>query len=156
MIKIGHGFDSHKFKDGEFIILGGIKIPSKRAIVAHSDGDILIHALCDALLGAMGKGDLGSYFDSSKRFENISSLHFLKEVIKILNTEDYKIINIDATIITETPRISKYAQKIEKSLSKFLKIKEEQVNVKSKSNDNLGYIGRIEGIESHVVILIEK
>ena len=131
MIKIGHGFDSHKFKDGEFIILGGIKIPSKRAIVAHSDGDILIHALCDALLGAMGKGDLGSYFDSSKRFENISSLHFLKEVIKILNTEDYKIINIDATIIAETPRISKYAQKIEKSLSKFLKIKEEQVNVKS-------------------------
>jgi len=156
MIKIGHGFDSHKFKDGEFIILGGIKIPSKRAIVAHSDGDILIHALCDALLGAMGKGDLGSYFDSSKRFENISSLHFLKEVIKILNTEDYKIINIDATIIAETPRISKYAQKIEKSLSKFLKIKEEQVNVKSKSNDNLGYIGRLEGIESRVVILIEK
>jgi len=118
MIKIGHGFDAHKFKDGEFIILGGIKIPSKRAIVAHSDGDILIHALCDALLGAMGKGDLGLYFDSSKRFENISSLHFLEEVTKILNTENYRIVNIDATIITETPRISKYAQKIEESISR--------------------------------------
>ena len=156
MIKIGHGFDSHKFQDGEFIILGGIKIPSKRAIVAHSDGDILIHALCDALLGALGKGDLGMFFDSSKRFKDICSLHLLSEVIKILDAEGYKIINIDATVITETPRISKYAQEIEKSISKFLKINEEQVNVKSKSNDNLGYIGRMEGIESHVVILIEK
>ena len=156
MIKIGHGYDSHRYEDGEYIIIGGVKISSKRAIVAHSDGDILIHALCDALLGAAGKGDMGSYYDSSEKYKNIDSTIFLQEIMQIVYFDGYSIINIDATVVTEEPAISKHAIKIKKSLSKILKINEEQINIKSKSNDKLGYVGRKEGIEVHVVLLIEK
>ena len=156
MIKIGHGYDSHRYEDGEYIIIGGVKISSKRAIVAHSDGDILIHALCDALLGAAGKGDMGSYYDSSEKYKNIDSTIFLQEIMQIVYFDGYSIINIDATVVTEEPAISKHTIKIKKSLSKILKINEEQINIKSKSNDKLGYVGRKEGIEVHVVLLIEK
>ena len=156
MIKIGHGYDSHRYEDGEYIIIGGVKISSKRAIVAHSDGDILIHALCDALLGAVGKGDMGSYYDSSEKYKNIDSTIFLQEIMQIVYSDGYSIINIDATVITEEPVISKHATKVKKSLSKILKINEEQINIKSKSNDKLGYVGRKEGIEVHVILLIEK
>ena len=156
MIKIGHGYDSHRYEDGEYIIIGGVKISSKRAIVAHSDGDILIHALCDALLGASGKGDMGSYYNSSAKYKNIDSTIFLQEIMQIVYSDGYSIINIDATVIAEEPAISKHAIKIKKSLSKILKINEEQINIKSKSNDKLGYVGRKEGIEVHVVLLIEK
>ena len=156
MIKIGHGYDSHRYEDGEYIIIGGVKISSKRAIVAHSDGDILIHALCDALLGAAGKGDMGSYYDSSEKYKNIDSTIFLQETMQIVYSDGYSIINIDATVVTEEPAISKHAIKIKKSLSKILKINEEQINIKSKSNDKLGYVGRKEGIEVHVILLIEK
>jgi len=156
MIKIGHGYDSHRYEDGEYIIIGGVKISSKRAIVAHSDGDILIHALCDALLGAVGKGDMGSYYDSSEKYKNIDSTIFLQEIMQIVYSDGYSIINIDATVITEEPKISKHATKVKKSLSNILKINEEQINIKSKSNDKLGYVGRKEGIEVHVILLIEK
>ena len=156
MIKIGHGYDSHRYEDGEYIIIGGVKISSKRAIVAHSDGDILIHALCDALLGAAGKGDMGSYYDSSEKYKNIDSTIFLQEIMQIVYSDGYSIINIDATVVTEEPAISKHAIKIKKSLSKILKINKEQINIKSKSNDKLGYVGRKEGIEVHVILLIEK
>ena len=156
MIKIGHGYDSHRYEDGEYIIIGGVKISSKRAIVAHSDGDILIPALCDALLGAVGKGDMGSYYDSSEKYKNIDSTIFLQEIMQIVYSGGYSIINIDATVVTEEPAISKHAIKIKKSLSKILKINEEQINIKSKSNDKLGYVGRKEGIEVHVILLIEK
>ena len=156
MIKIGHGYDSHRYEDGEYIIIGGVKISSKRAIVAHSDGDILIHALCDALLGAVGKGDMGSYYDSSEKYKNIDSTIFLQEIMQIVYSDGYSIINIDATVVTEEPAISKHAIKIKKSLSKILKINKEQINIKSKSNDKLGYVGRKEGIEVHVILLIEK
>ncbi len=156
MIRIGHGFDSHRYKNGAHIVIGGVKIPSKKAIVAHSDGDILIHALCDALLGATGKRDMGFYFDSSEKYKNIKSTYLLKKILKIIYSEGYLIMNIDSTIIAEQPRISKYANNIQESLSKILKINKDQINIKSKSNDNLGYIGRNEGIEVHVVLLIEK
>ena len=156
MIKIGHGYDSHRYKDGDHIIIGGVKIISKRAIVAHSDGDILIHAICDALLGASGNGDMGSYYNNSEKYKNIDSSIFLQDVMKIIRDDNFSIINIDATIITEKPNISKHAKKIEDSVSKILNIKSEQINIKSKSNDKLGYVGRHEGIEAHVVLLIEK
>ena len=156
MIKIGHGYDSHRYEDGKYIMIGGVKISSKRAIVAHSDGDILIHALCDALLGASGKGDMGSYYDSSDKYKNIDSAIFLQEIIQMVYSDGCSIINIDATVITEEPSITKHAIQIKKSLAKILKIDEEQINIKSKSNDKLGYVGRKEGIEVHVILLIEK
>ena len=156
MIKIGHGYDSHRYEDGDYIVIGGVKIKSKRSIVAHSDGDILIHAICDALLGASGNGDMGLYYDNAEKYKNIDSAIFLKDVMKIISDNNFLIINIDATIITEKPNISKHAKKIEDSVSKILNIKSEQINIKSKSNDKLGYVGRHEGIEAHVVLLIEK
>jgi len=156
MIKIGHGYDSHRYEDGEYIILGGVKIPSKRAIVAHSDGDILIHALCDALLGASGNGDMGNYYNASEKYKDIESKIFLKEIIKIVYADGYSIVNVDATVITEEPAVTKHAVKIKESLSKILKINKDKINIKSKSNDKLGYVGRQEGIETHVVLLIEK
>ena len=156
MVKIGQGYDSHRYEDGKYIMIGGVKISSKRAIVAHSDGDILIHALCDALLGASGRGDMGSYYDSSDKYKNIDSTIFLREIMQIVYSDGYSIINIDATIIAEEPAITKHAIKIKKSLAEILKIDEEQLNIKSKSNDKLGYVGRKEGIEAHVILLIDK
>jgi len=156
MIKIGHGYDSHRYKNGSHIIIGGVNISSKRSIVAHSDGDILIHAICDALLGAAGKGDLGLYFDDSAEYENMDSSIFLKQIMTIIKKDGFSVVNIDATIVAEEPRISKHAAKIEKSLSKIMQLNIDQINVKSKSNDKLGYIGRNEGIESYVTLLIEK
>ena len=156
MIKIGQGYDSHRLQDGEFIIIGGIKIKSKRSIVAHSDGDILIHAICDALLGASGKGDMGLYFDSSEKYKNKDSSYFLDEIVNMISKDGYQIVNIDATVVTEEPPISKHANKIQKNLSSLIKINREQINIKSKSNDKLGYIGRHEGIEVHASVLLEK
>ena len=156
MISVGHGYDSHRFKDGDFILLGGVKISSTRSIVAHSDGDILAHAICDALLGASGKGDLGKYFDSSDKYKGMDSTIFLKHINETIIKDGFRIINIDATVVTERPRISKYSKTIEDSLCNILGIKENQINIKSKTNDKLGYIGREEGIEAHVVLLLEK
>ena len=156
MISVGHGYDSHRFKDGDFILLGGVKISSKRAIVAHSDGDILVHAICDALLGASGKGDIGKYFDSSDKYKDMDSTFFLKHINEIISQDGFSILNIDATIVTEKPRISKYSKKIKDSLCAILDLKENQINIKSKTNDKLGYVGRDEGMEAHVVLLLEK
>ncbi len=156
MIRVGHGYDSHRYKDGEHLIIGGIKISSNRSIVAHSDGDILIHALCDALLGASGHGDMGCYFDSTKDNKDKDSSIFLKKVLEIISNDNYSIINIDATIITEKPSISKHAEKIKISLGDILNIDKKRINIKSKTNDKLGYVGRHEGIETHVSLLLEK
>ncbi len=156
MIKIGHGYDSHRLKDGEFIMIGGVKIQSKKSAVAHSDGDVLIHALCDALLGALGKGDMGLYFDSSEKYKNMNSAFFLKEIIKMLNEQSFYIVNIDTTVVTEKPPISRHATEIKKNLSKIMEVDENLINIKSKSNDKLGYVGRHEGIEAYVTALIEK
>ena len=156
MIKIGHGYDSHRLKDGEFIMIGGVKIHSKKSVVAHSDGDVLIHALCDALLGALGKGDMGLYFDSSEKYKNMDSAFFLKETTKMLNKQSFCIVNIDTTVVTEKPPISRHAEEIRKNLSKIMKIDKNLINIKSKSNDKLGYVGRHEGIEAYATVLIEE
>ena len=156
MIKIGQGYDSHRFRNGEYVIIGGVKIKSNKAVVAHSDGDVLIHAICDALLGAAGKGDMGLYFNDSEKFKDMDSAFFLKEIMSIIRNNSYEIGNIDATIVTEEPPISKHAHEIVKSLSKIIKINESQINIKSKSNDKLGYLGRHEGIEAHVSVLLKK
>ena len=156
MIRVGHGYDSHRYKKREYIKLGGIKVSSNYATVAHSDGDVLLHALCDALLGASGNGDMGVYFDNSEKYKDMDSIFFLKKIMQIIQDDGYSIVNIDATIIAEKPRISAYAKKIEKSLSEILDINISSVNIKSKSNDFMGYIGRNEGIKAHVSLLIEK
>ena len=131
MIKIGQGYDSHRFRNGKYIIIGGVKIKSKKSVVAHSDGDVLIHAICDALLGAAGKGDMGLYFNDSEKFKDMDSTFFLKKIMSIVRNDSYEIGNIDATIITEEPPISKHAHEIVKNLCKIIKINENQINIES-------------------------
>ena len=156
MIKSGIGYDAHQLGEGESLIIGGVKIESKLGSIGHSDGDVLIHALCDALLGSSGKGDMGLYFDSSNKYKNMDSSFFLKETMNTLRNENYNIINIDTTVVTEEPRITKHAAEIKKNLSQVMKIEENKINIKSKSNDKLGYVGRHEGIEAYATVLIEK
>ena len=131
MIKIGQGYDSHRFRNGKYIIIGGVKIKSKKSVVAHSDGDVLIHALCDALLGAAGKGDMGLYFNDSEKFKDMDSAFFLKKIMSIVRDDSYEIGNIDATIITEEPPISKHAHEIVKNLCKIIKINRSYKNISS-------------------------
>ena len=154
--RVGTGFDLHTYLPGNGFLLGGYFIKCDHSINAHSDGDVLIHALCDALLGAAGKGDMGLYFNDSEKFKDMDSAFFLEEVMSIIKDDSYEIVNIDATIITEEPPISKHAPEIVKNLCKIIKINESQINIKSKSNDKLGYLGRHEGIEAHVSVLLKK
>ena len=154
MYKVGFGFDSHKFKEGNFIILGGVKIDHYQSIEAHSDGDLIIHALSDALLGAAGLGDLGSYFQGSEKDKGISGRAILSEILEKI--KKYHIINFDICVITEEPKLKPYAAKIEESLSSLLHIERNKINFKSKTNDGMGFIGRSEGIAVFANVLIKN
>ena len=157
MIRVGHGYDSHRFKDGNFILLGGVKIPSKKSLVAHSDGDILIHAICDALLGASGNGDLGKYFPSSdNKWKKVSSKVFLDETLKMLKDEKKEIKNIDIQIILQEPKLFEYLNVIEENISKLLKLNSKFINVKVTSTDGLGLIGSGDGIATLCAVNLMK
>jgi 2-C-methyl-D-erythritol 4-phosphate cytidylyltransferase / 2-C-methyl-D-erythritol 2,4-cyclodiphosphate synthase len=148
--RVGIGFDVHKFKKEEgdnFIVLGGVKIPHQFMIEAHSDGDVLIHALVDAILGAIGHGDIGIHFPpSDMQWKNVSSTIFLEKAKELLEQENGRIVNIDITIICEAPKIFSYKNKIEKSLAVILNINEKRINLKATTTENLGSLGRKEGI----------
>ena len=155
MIKIGHGYDVHAFGGDKPLILGGILITEHRGLVAHSDGDVLMHAVCDALLGAAGLGDIGKHFpDSDHQYENIDSSKLLSSVVDLLHQQFYSVNNIDVTVVAETPRMSRYIELIKTKLSKLLNTDVTQVNVKATTTEKLGYIGREEGIAVHCVCLI--
>ncbi|GAB4222085.1 MAG: 2-C-methyl-D-erythritol 2,4-cyclodiphosphate synthase [Francisella sp.] len=156
--RIGHGYDVHKFTPSKKnIIIGGIEIPYEMGLEAHSDGDVLIHALCDALLGALGMGDIGKHFpDTDDKFKNIDSKHFLIEVKKILKDQQYFISNIDCTIIAQAPKFLPYIDKMKTCLANILDIQINQINIKATTTEKLGFIGRKEGIATHVVCLINK
>ena len=156
--KVAIGYDVHAFslEEGEgnnYIILGGIKIPYKYKIIAHSDGDVLIHALVDAMLGVMAAGDIGDYFpDNDKKYQNANSLLFLEKAQKLLLEKDFQIVNIDANIITQEPKITPYKIAIRKNLANFLNIDINQINIKATTSEKLGFIGRKEGIAVQVII----
>lgn len=157
MFKIGHGFDVHKFGEGDHIVLGGVRIPHSQGLLAHSDGDVLIHAVCDALLGAMGLGDIGRHFpDSDERFDNIDSRQLLAQVYNMLNQRGFRLNNLDATIIAQTPKMAPHIDTMQQQLAADLHSTVEQVNVKATTTEGLGYSGRKEGIAVHAVVLIES
>jgi len=154
-MRIGHGFDVHKFGGEGPIILCGITIENPKGLLAHSDGDVAIHALCDAIIGAMGKGDIGHWFpDNDKQFENIDSKSLLKEVIQVL-AKNFQLINADITIIAQSPKISPYVAEMKKCLALLCHCQASQINVKATTTEKLGYIGREEGIAVHAVVLID-
>jgi 2-C-methyl-D-erythritol 2,4-cyclodiphosphate synthase len=157
MIRIGHGFDAHRLEAGEGVTLGGVFIACPYRLVAHSDGDVLIHALCDALLGAAGLGDIGKLFpDTDAQFKGIDSRVLLREVVSRLAALGYTIGNADLTLIAEVPRVAVHVPMMCERLAADLDVERSAVNVKATTNEKMGHIGRREGIAAHAVVLIEK
>ena len=154
-MRIGHGFDVHAFGPGEFITLGGVRIPHSHGLIAHSDGDVLLHALCDALLGAAGLGDIGQHFpDSSAEFKGIDSRILLRRVVVLLQNQGLTVGNVDATIIAQVPKMAPHIAAMREQIAADLGIAPEQFNVKATTTERLGYIGRGEGIAVHAVALL--
>jgi len=155
--RIGHGYDVHRFGEGDFIILGGVKIPHHSGFIAHSDGDVLIHALCDALLGAIAAGDIGRHFpDTDDEYKNIDSTVLLDKTNQLLNETDYVIANIDLTIIAQLPKMSPHISAMSQTLADVLAIDKTQINIKATTTESLGFAGREEGIAVHAVAMLYR
>lgn len=150
---IGFGYDVHRLAAGESLILGGVEIPSELGTVAHSDGDVLIHAIIDALLGAAGLGDIGELFpDTDPQYKGVSSLTMLEEVLSALTNEYFKIVNIDAQIVLEQPKLLKYKPQMRTNIAQACKIQERRVNIKATTHEKLGPFGAGEGIATYAVV----
>ncbi len=155
-MRIGHGYDAHKLVPGDGMTLGGIEVKCEYALEAHSDGDILVHALIDALLGAAAYGDLGTYFPSEDdSFKNISSLSMLAIVLEKLNIDGYKILNIDLTYVGQVPKLISHSKEIRQKLSTFINMDIDNISCKATTTDHLGFEGKLEGISCHCVVLID-
>ena len=153
--RIGFGLDVHRLEKGESLWLGGILIPHEKGTVAHSDGDVLIHAICDALLGALHLGDIGSNFpDTSEEFRNIDSKILLSRTYALVKGKHFSIINIDSTICAQQPRLRPYIPQMEETLAKILDLLPEQISVKATTTEKLGFEGREEGISAYAVVLL--
>ena len=153
--RIGHGFDVHAFTDGDFIMLAGIRIEHDQGLLAHSDGDVAIHAICDALLGAIAAGDIGRHFpDSDPQYKNIDSRVLLEEVYKKVKQEGYELSNLDVTIVAQAPKLSSYISSMCESISNILNVQKNQINIKATTTEKLGFAGRKEGIAVHAVTLV--
>jgi len=155
-MRIGFGYDVHRFTEGRDLWLGGIKIPHHKGLLGHSDADVLIHAICDALLGAAALGDIGKHFpDSDPEFKNIDSKILLAETGKLIASAGYKIRNIDSTIALQLPKIAPYIEQMRITLSKILSLEPGQVSVKATTTEKLGFEGREEGVSAYAVVLLE-
>lgn len=156
-MRIGHGYDVHRFTDGEYVVIGGVKIPHEKSLLAHSDGDVLAHAIADSLLGAAGERDIGYFFpDTDDKYKNANSMLLLSDVVKILSSKNYEIVNIDSTIVAQAPKMAKYILDMRKAISNALNISIDCVNVKATTEEYLGFTGRKEGIAAHSVCLIKN
>ncbi|QFU75527.1 2-C-methyl-D-erythritol 2,4-cyclodiphosphate synthase [Halioglobus maricola] len=156
-MRIGHGYDVHKFGAGDSIVLGGVVIPHPRGLLAHSDGDVLIHAICDALLGAIASGDIGSHFpDTDPANADIDSRVLLRRVVGLVAEAGYALANLDSTIIAEAPKMRPYIDSMRVNLAHDLNVAVGQVNVKATTTEKLGFAGREEGIAAHAIVLLES
>lgn len=156
-MRIGHGYDVHRFGPGDSVVLGGVRIPHERGLVAHSDGDVLLHAACDALLGAAGLGDIGRHFpDSEPANANIDSRLLLRRVLVLLGEGGWAVANLDATLVLEAPRVAAFVPAMRENLALDLAVPVARVNVKATTTEGLGFAGRREGIAAHVVVLLRE
>lgn len=156
-MRVGHGFDAHRFTPGRPLILGGVTIPFEHGLAAHSDGDVLIHALCDALLGAMGQDDIGRHFpDTSAEYQNIDSRLLLRTVVARLREQGFWVANADITVIAQRPRLAHHVAEMRLNLASDLEISPERVNIKATTTEGMGYTGRGEGIAAHALVLLEN
>ncbi len=156
-LRIGHGFDVHRFRRGRRLILGGVEVPYALGLAGHSDADVLLHALINALLGAMGKGDIGSHFpDTDPRYKGISSEKLLAQVLKMMDRERFRVINGDVTVMAEKPRLAPFFGKIRERLAKLLKVRTQRINIKAVTTEGLGWIGQGKGMAATAVVLLGK
>ena len=156
-IRIGHGYDAHRFQAGDAVVIGGVRIPFDHSLAAHSDGDVLLHAVCDALLGAAALGDIGRHFpDSNVEFKGVDSRVLLREVAKLIHGENMSVLNVDATLIAERPKIAPHVDTMRSNIAADLGIAVGQVNVKGTTTEKMGFTGRGEGIAADAVALIEQ
>jgi 2-C-methyl-D-erythritol 2,4-cyclodiphosphate synthase len=156
-MRIGQGFDVHQLVEGRKLIMGGVEIPYERGLLGHSDADVLLHAISDALLGAAALGDIGRHFpDSDPRYKGIDSRHLLREVMQLLKDKGYGVVNLDATIIAQAPKMAPHIPQMVKNIAADLEVAEDCVNVKATTTEKLGYTGRGEGIAAQAVCLIQK
>ena len=155
-MRVGQGYDVHPFAEGRKLVLGGVAFEGETGLAGHSDGDALTHSVIDALLGAAALGDIGMHFPSDERMRGVDSIELLRQVTKLIAAAGYEIINIDATVVAEQPRIAPHAGEMRKRLSLALGISVDCVSVKATTKDRLGAIGRAEGIAVHSVALIEE
>ncbi len=156
-MRVGFGYDVHKFAEKRKLILGGVEIPHTKGLLGHSDADVLLHAIADSLLGAAGLGDIGVHFpDTDSAYKDIDSMILLKRTVELLSEKGYDIINIDATVVAQKPKISPHSEKMKENIAKCLGIDLDFVNIKATTTEKLGFEGREEGISSHCICLIEK
>lgn len=156
-MRIGHGYDVHRYVENRKLILGGVEIPYKFGLLGHSDADVLVHAIIDSLIGALCLGDIGKLFpDTDIKYKNIDSLILLKHVNNIIIEKNYEIINIDSTIIIQEPKLSSYIHNIRKNIADTCKININDINVKAKTEENLGFTGALQGVAAHAVVLINN
>ena len=154
-MRVGSGFDVHAFGPGDHVTLGGVRIPHERGVVAHSDGDVVLHALCDALLGAAGLGDIGQHFpDSDPRWRGADSRGLLRQVVALVASRGLKVGNADVTILAQAPRVSAHREAMRSRIAADLGIPGSQVNVKATTTEGLGFLGRAEGIAAQATVLL--
>ncbi|WP_394753915.1 2-C-methyl-D-erythritol 2,4-cyclodiphosphate synthase [Crenothrix sp.] len=157
MIRVGQGYDVHRFGDGDHIILGGVTIPYQQGLEAHSDGDVVLHALCDALLGAVALGDIGQHFpDTDPEFKGADSRVLLRHVVGIVQAKGYRLVNADMTIIAQAPKMAPYIADMCAIIAKDCQVEIDCINVKATTTEKLGFEGRKEGIAVQAIVLVEK
>ncbi len=156
-MRIGHGYDAHRLAAGERLVLGGVTIPHDKGLAAHSDGDVALHALCDALIGAAGGGDIGKHFpDDDPSYENIDSRILLRRVIATLAEQGLRVGNADLTIVAEEPRLAAHVAQMRANIAADLGVDAKRINVKATTTEKMGFVGRGEGIAAHAVVLLEE
>lgn len=156
-MRIGQGFDVHAFGPGDHIVIGGVSIPYERGLVAHSDGDVLLHALCDALLGAAALGDIGQHFpDTDPAFKNVDSRDLLREVYRKIQESQYQLVNADMTIVAQAPKMAPHISEMVEKIAADLQTSTDAINVKATTTEHLGFTGRKEGIAAFATILLQK
>ncbi|WP_148899206.1 2-C-methyl-D-erythritol 2,4-cyclodiphosphate synthase [Fodinibius salinus] len=156
-MRIGYGYDVHRLEPECLLILGGVQIPFEKGLVGHSDADVLLHAIADALLGACALGDIGQHFpDSDEKFEDIDSRILLREVRELLREKNFKVVNIDATIVAEQPKLASYIPQMRKHIAKDVNMEQERVSVKATTSEKIGFEGTMKGISARAVTLVRE
>lgn len=159
-MRIGHGYDAHRFTDpgdNRRLVLGGVEVPHDRGLVAHSDGDAVIHALCDAILGALALGDIGRHFpDNDDAYKNVDSAHLLQQVVSLMQQRGWSVSNADITILAQAPRMAPHIDAMQARLAALLSVSPDAVNVKASTTEGMGFVGRREGVETYAVVLLTR